>query len=148
MSTDPAAEADRRLEEAVAREGARDPREFYRGRMRDLKQSDATAYEQAVAYYRDTLIPSVASGEADPLDAWTEYGRRLAEWTTPGHAVAIDPTGRATPWTPGSGRSSLVLHMPDGKGGRALLIGLPPEPTLAQRAAFDVLVEGKQKLRT
>jgi len=148
MSDDPTAEADRRLEEALAREGARDPREFYRERLRELKQTNPDGYAGAVAYYRDTLIPGVASGEAEPLEAWTEYGRHLAESLTPGRTVAVDGTGRSHPYQAPAPRDQLVLHIPDGKGGRALLVGLPAELTPAQRATYDVLVSGKLKLKS
>lgn len=147
MSEDLNARADARLEEALAAAGARDPREFYRDRLRELKQADPEGYSGAVAYYRDTLIPRVASGEVDPLSAWTEYGRRLAEAVAPGRTVAVDGTGRAHPYEEPSPRDRLVLHLPGGKGGKALVVGLPPELTPAQRATYDVLVSGKLKLR-
>ncbi len=147
MSDDLNARADARLEEALAAEGARDPREFYRERLRELKQADPEGYAAAVAYYRDTLIPEVASGAAEPLSAWTEYGRRLAEAVSPGRTVAVDGTGRAHPYEPPAPRDHLVLHFPGGKGGRALLVGLPASLSPAQRATYDVLVGGKQKLR-
>ena len=139
-------EANRRLEEALAAAGARDPREHFRARLRELKQDDAGAYEQAVAYYRGTLVPGVASGEADPLVAWTEYGRRLAELTAPGRTVALDAAGRAEPYAAPAAADRMVLHLPDGRRGKALLVALPPEPSRAQRAAYDLLVEGRQKL--
>ena len=87
MTDDLAATADRALEAALEASGARDPREFYRDRLRELKRVDADAYESAVAYYRDTLIPEVASGAVNPLGAWTEYGRRLADALAPGRTV-------------------------------------------------------------
>jgi len=146
MSDEITTEADRRLEEALERGGARDPREFYRDRLRDLKGADPRGYEKAVAYYRDTLLPSVASGEAEPLAAWTEYGRRLAEALAPGRTVSIDGSGRALPYQPPPAPDRLILHLPDEKGARALLVGLPPDLTPAQRATYDVLIRGRQKL--
>lgn len=143
MSDERTAEADRRLEEALAASGARDPREFYRERLRVLKQESPDGYEGAVAYYRDVLIPDVASGRADPLGAWTEYGRMLATSLTPGRTVSIDASGRASAYdTPE--RDALVLHLPEG-GTRALLVGLPDALSPAQRATYDVLVSGKQR---
>lgn len=142
--SDLAAQADRALEDALARTGARDPREFYRQRLRALKQSDPSSYEEAVRYYRETLIPDVAGGEGDPLEAWTEYGRRLAEWTAPGRTVAVDATGRAEPFQPPAG-DRLILHLPDAAGDQAILVGLPPQLTPAQRATYDVLVAGKRQ---
>jgi hypothetical protein len=146
MSEDLTLAADRRLEAALEAEGARDPREFYRDRLRELKTLDGEGYRKAVAYYRDTLIPEVASGAVDPLAAWTEYGRRLAESLAPGRTLTIDATGRAHAYETPPARDRLILHLPEGTGGRAILVGLPPEPTLPQRATYDVLVSGKQRL--
>jgi len=146
MSDEITRQADRALEAALEISGARDPREFYRERLRDLKQADPDGYQDAVAHYRDTLIPSVADGSAAPLDAWTEYGRRLAEALSPGRTVSIDESGKAHPYQ-GPDLSRLILHVPEHTGTRALLVGLPPALSPAQRATFDVLVSGKHRLR-
>jgi hypothetical protein len=138
--------ADRALEEALNRSGARDPREFYRDRLRELKQASPEAYDEAVTYYQETLVPSVAGGGVDPLAAWTEYGRTLAELSAPGSTVSIDSTGRAEPYDAPTDPDQLVLHMPDAKKGRALLVALPRELSGAQRACFDWLVRGRLKL--
>lgn len=138
--------ADRVLEEALEQTGARDPREFYRERLRELKQSNPDGYREAVAYYREKLIPTVAEGNRPPLDAWTEYGRVLAQAAEPGRTVSIDATGRAHPYE-GPDLERLILHLPDQKNARALLVGLPPELSTAQRATFDVLVARKQRFR-
>ncbi|MDH5590612.1 MAG: hypothetical protein OEZ65_13520 [Gemmatimonadota bacterium] len=147
MSTDLTAEADRRLDDALAASGARDPREFYRERLRELKQLDVDRYAEAVAYYRDTLIPTVAEGREDPLVAWTEYGRHLASLVAPGRTVEIDATGLAHPYAHPYDPARLVLHLPDQSGGRALLVGLPSELSAPQRATYDILVMGRQKSR-
>jgi hypothetical protein len=147
MSHPTTAEADRRLEAALAEHGARDPREFYRDRLRDLKEADTEAYEQAVTYYRETLLPSIANDGVEPLDAWTEYGRRLAVALVSGRTVRIDASGKAHPYE-GPSRSDLVLQVPEGKGGRAVLIALPSELSRAQRATYDVLVSGKTRATT
>jgi len=144
MSDDRAAAADAALEAALTASGARDPREFYRERLRELKRASPGEYESAVAYYRDTLIPEVAAGEGDPLHAWTEYGRRLAAALAPGRTVGVDETGLAHEYQ-GPERDRLVLHLPHANGARALLVGLPPSLTPAQRATYDVLVDGKQR---
>ena len=141
------AQADARLEAAMAREGSRDPREFYRERLRELKQVNPEGYAEAVAYYQGTLIPEVASGTGDPLSAWTEYGRRLAVAVTAGRTVAIDETGRVHEYRNPAPRDLLILHLPEGSGGRALLVGLPARLSAAQRATYDVLVSGKLKQR-
>ena len=147
MSDDLQSKADSKLEAALTASGARDPREFYRDRLRDLKQADREAYEQAVGYYRDTLVPAVAGG-ADPLPAWTEYGRRLAELAAPGRTMMIDRTGSAAPYQAPAPADQLILHLPEGRGsGRALVVGLPADLSRAQRATYDLLVSGKLTLK-
>ena len=145
MSQDQTAEADRRLQEVLESSGARDPREFYRERLRELKSADASAYSEAVAYYKDRLIPEIAAGSVDPLVAWAEYGRTLAESLAPGRTVSIDTTGRAHPYESPASPEQLVLHIPQNQGVRALLVSLPATLSPAQRATFDVLVSGKQR---
>ena len=142
--TDLTAEADRRLQEALDASGSRDPREFYRERLRELKGSNADGYQNAVAYYRDTLIPQVASGDVAPLAAWAEYGRQLAEAVAEGRTVSIDASGRAHPYE-GAVEGRLIVHLPDDAKLRAILVGLPPELSPAQRSTYDVLISGKQR---
>lgn len=144
MSDKTAAEAEQKLEAALQAEGARDPREFYRERLKELKQHSQEAYQGAVAYYRDVLLPSIASGEAHPLDAWTEYGRTLADALAPGRTVRVDVTGKASTYE-APNRTDLVLQVPSGKGGRAVLVALPSKLSRAQKATYDVLVRGKTK---
>ena len=134
MSDDLQAEADLRLEEALADTGARDPREFYRECLRNLKQVDRRAYEEAVGL--------------DPLPAWTEYGRRLALLTAPGRTVMVDQAGVAEPYGEPAPLDRLVLHLPEAQGSanRALVVGLPAELTRAQRAHYDLLVSGRLTL--
>ena len=92
--SDPVSEqADRRLAEALAASGARDPREFYRERLRELREENSDRYDEAVVYYSETLLPSIASGAMNPLHAWTEYGRRLAVALAPGETVRVDESG-------------------------------------------------------
>lgn len=147
MTDDTQKEADRRLEEALEARGSRDPREFYRERLRELKERDPEGYAEAVGYYRDTLIPQVAEGSVDPIEAWTRYGRRLAEATAPGRTVVVDATGKAHPWSDPPPADQLVLHLPEDRGRRAILVALPPDLTPAQRATYDVLVAGRKKAR-
>ena len=145
MSEDHAAEADRRLQEVLESSGARDPREFYRDRLRELKSADASAYSEAVAYYKDRLIPEIAAGSVDPLEAWAEYGRMLAESLAPGRTVSIDTAGLAHHHESPAPPDRLVLHLPQNQGVRALLVSLPAKLSPAQRASYDVLVSGKQR---
>lgn len=144
MSESLAAAAGRILEAALAESGARDPRDFYRERLRELKHSRPEEYQRAVVYYSDTLLPEVAEGRREPLAAWTEYGRRLAEALAPGRTVSVDATGRAHVYG-GAAPDRLILHLPEDKGAKALLVALPRALTPEQRATYDVLVSGKQR---
>lgn len=139
-------EADRRFEESIAASGARDPRDFYRRALRDLKEVNPDGYRKAVDHFQTVLGPAVASGEAEPLTAWREYGRLLAELTGKGRTVSIDETGRAHPYSPDDSMDLLVLHLPDAKGGPGILVSLPPNPSAAQRATYQLLVQGKHRL--
>lgn len=140
------AEADRRFEEALKATGARDPRDFYRQVLRELKESNPEGYDRAVRHFQTTLVPGIASGEAEPLGAWREYGRLIAEAAEPGNTVEIDETGRARPYSPECPFDRLVLHVPHERGRRAILVSLPPIPSPAQRATFELLVRGRQRL--
>jgi hypothetical protein len=146
MSDTTAADAEKVLEAALAESGARDPRDFYRERLRELKRTHPDEYQRAVAYYTDTLLPEVAERRRDPLVAWTEYGRRLAEALAPGRTVSIDDSGRAQPYA--NSADGLIVHLPEDKGARALLVSLPRSLSASQRATYDVLVAGKQRMGT
>jgi hypothetical protein len=145
MSETVTAAAEQALEAALTESGARDPREFYRERLRELKRLRPDEYQSAVTYYTHTLLPDVAERRRDPLVAWTEYGRRLAEALAPGRTVAVDETGRARPYDSDAG-VGLVLHLPHDGGARALLVALPRTLSPAQRATYDVLVAGRQRV--
>jgi hypothetical protein len=140
-------EADRRFEEALEATGARDPRDFYRAALRHLKEGNPEGYTQAVDHYQNTLCPSVASGEAEPLRAWREYGRLIAEMTGPGRTVAIDETGRSDTYSPETPLDRMVLHLPEQKGSRGIVVALPASLSPAQKASYDLLVQGKQRLQ-
>jgi hypothetical protein len=146
VSDDLQRRADEQLEAALARSGARDPREFYRVRLKELREKDRDAYERAVAYYKGELIPAIAAG-ADALAAWTDYGRTLAQLHGPGRTVSVDPTGRAAPYATPADPDHLVLHLPDAAREPAALVGLPTELTSAQRATYDWLVQQRNQLR-
>lgn len=134
--------ADRRFEQALAARDARDPRDFYRERLRDLKEGNVEAYHRAVEYYETRLLPAVAAEGSDPLGEWLEYGRFLAGLVARGRTVQIDPTGRASGYAPPVPQDHLVLHLPDSAREGALVVGIPPRLSPAQRATYDLLVEG------
>ena len=139
--------ADRIFEEALGQTGAKDPREFYRTRLREMKADDPEAYRDAVAYYENDLVPSIAEAGDDPLMAWQRFGCRVAELTVPGTPIEIDATGRRRPYAPPTPPDRMVLHIPQGSSSRALVVGLPPELSAAQLATYDLLVGGRQKMR-
>ncbi len=114
--------------------------------LRELREVNPGGYDRAVSHFQDVLVPSIATGGADPLWAWREYGLLIAEVTTVGRTVAIDETGRSQPFHSDTPMDRLVLHLPNAKGGRAILVSLPPNPSAAQRAAYDLLVAGKHRL--
>lgn len=140
-------EADRRLEAALAEHGARDPREFYRGQLRELREVNPQGYQDAVTYYRDTLLPAITRDGQEPLAAWTDYGHTLASLRAPGRTVAVDASGRARAFLSPHALEELVLHLPDEQRLKAILVALPPRLSSAQRATYEWLVSGRLKLR-
>ena len=139
-------EADTLLNAALAESGAVDPRPRYRLLLSELKKQDSSAYERAVARFRDALIPSIARQEVDPLTGWLEFGRYLAEALAPGRVLAFDEEGRSSPVMGPASSKDLILHVPSDPRTRAILVGEPAQPTRAQRATVDLLVEGKVML--
>ena len=139
--------ADRIFEEGLRQTGAKDPREFYRTRLRKMKVDNPDAYRDAVAYYENDLVPSIAEAGDDPLMAWQRFGCRVAELTVAGTPIEIDANGRRRPYAAPTPPDRMVLHIPQGSSGRALVVGLPPELSAAQLATYDLLVGGRQKLR-
>ncbi len=146
QTENPQALADERLEVALEKTGARDPRAVCRERLRQLKSVDEAAFEQALGHYRDRLVPAIAAGE-EPLTAWVEYGRTIARLTFHGRTVAIDRTGLAREYATPADPEALVLHLPGGGKGRALLVAQPRDPSPAQQATRDLLVDGRSTMR-
>jgi len=139
--------ADQRFAEALKASGARDPRDFYRKALRDLREMNPGGYEKAVGHFQEVLVPAIASGDSEPLWAWREYGRLIAEASAEGRTVAIDETGRSLPFESDSPLDRLVLHLPDARGVRAILVSLPPTLSPAQHSAYQLLVAGKHRLQ-
>jgi hypothetical protein len=135
------ARADRRFAAALERTGARDPRDFYRARLRELRERDEEAFREALAHYENELLPAVAREDSDPIAVWLEYGRLLARLTVDGAAVQIDPSGRALPYRPPVPLDHLVLHLPTASRTPVLPIGIPPQLSPAQRATYELLVK-------
>ena len=148
MTSDPKQAADTRFAEALAASGARDPRDYYREKLRELRRLNPEGYAEGVAYYQNTLIPSIAGGDADPLEAWRDYGLLIARLTAPGRPVAIDAGGRSRSFDPPGEPADMVLHMPDRSRERPILVALPAQPTPAQSATYDWLVAGRRSPRS
>ncbi|MQA90140.1 MAG: hypothetical protein GEU90_07885 [Gemmatimonas sp.] len=135
--------ADQRFEEALGRLGARDPRDFYRSWLRQLRERSPDDFSRATGYFDQTLIPAVADEGGDPIAEWLEYGRFLASLLEEGETLQIDPTGLAKPYSPPVGVDQLVLHLPTSTRQPALAVGLPTQLSAAQRATYDLLVARK-----
>lgn len=144
MTDDLRKTADVRFEAALAAAGARDPRDYYRSQLRELKRSNPRGYADAVAYYQSTLVTSIAEQDADPLQAWQRFGLRIAQLAAAGRAVAVDPAGRSRPFEAPGRTEDMILHLPDARNQRVLLVGLPPEPSTAQMAAYNWLVRRRR----
>jgi hypothetical protein len=138
------ARADERFEEALRAAGARDPRDFYRDRLRVLKEQDPASFRRALGYFTETLIPTVAREDSDPLAEWLEYGRLLATLTVAGRTVQIDASGRAVDYRRPVPVDSLVLHLPEASTLPALIVGIPPKLSPPQKAAHELLVKQQQ----
>ncbi|HET6764562.1 MAG TPA: hypothetical protein VFH27_12850 [Longimicrobiaceae bacterium] len=136
--------ADQRFQDALKATGARDPRDHFRKVLTEMRASNPAAYKEALGYFSTRLIPAVAADASDPIAEWLEYGRVLATLQAPGRTVQLDPTGRSTPYAAPIPADRLVLHLPDATSAKAILVGLPPEMSPAQRAAYDLLVRQSQ----
>jgi hypothetical protein len=134
--------ADRRFEAALAGSGARDPREYYRARLREIRDDRPEAYRKAVEYYETRLVPSVADEGTEPVGAWLEYGSFLASLVAPGRTVQIDETGRAQEFDRSSAPGKLVLHLATSTREPVRLVGIPERLSPAQRATYQLLVKG------
>jgi hypothetical protein len=140
------AHADERFARALEAAGARDPRDFYRKQLVALKAANREAYQRALGYFEERLIPAVAREDSDPLAEWLEYGRVLANLATPGRTVQIDASGRATEYARPVPPDTLVLHLPERTGDPAIVVGIPGTLSPAQRANYDLLVRQQQAL--
>jgi len=146
MEDDLQTRADERLSETLETTGAPDPRAHCRALLKHLRSRNESAYAEAVAHYRTRVLPAVAGPDQDPLTEWIAYGVRIAELGYSGRTVIVDGSGRSRPYAASRAAGEIVLHLPEDQRARALVVSLPSSPTPAQRAALDLLVEGKQQL--
>lgn len=142
QSDDVRGRADQRLDSALREAPVQDPRPHYRQALRQLKLLNPAGFERALRFFEEQLVPAVAS-DADPLDAWLEYGRMIAAESGPGRIVEVGPSGRAHAADrerPGGG---MLLWLPDDDGARAMVLRAPRPATRAQQATVELLVEGR-----
>jgi hypothetical protein len=141
MSDDRRARADARLEAALGGAGCRDPRPHYRRVLRHLKDRDEGAFRRATERFETELVPACLDG--DPIAAWLDYGLRLAEDLGDGRIMDIDGTGRARAADDPATATGLLLHIPEDAGKPVVVLREPREATAPQRAALELLVEGR-----
>lgn len=137
-------QADARLEEALGRRGLRDPRDPLRARLRAMRETPA--FGEFVRYYEEELVPPVARGAADPVEAWEEFGRRLARASGEGREVAVDPSGRAEPVAGTIPDDRIVLYLPGDARDPPLPLRVPRDLSSHQEATLALLVEGRLRL--
>ena len=139
-------QAEDRLDQALAETGAMDPRIPYRQLLRDLKHRSEPEYDHAVALFQESVLEATAAEDADPLSSWLQFGLGLAERLQPGKDVLIDETGRVGPFAPPPSWRDLILHVPEDRRAKAIVVGRPPKLTRAQSATIDLLALGNVRL--
>jgi hypothetical protein len=140
MSSDVRNRADARLEEALGRAQLADPRPALRERLRQLKERDETAFEEARRYFEESVLARVGGGEDDPILAWIDYGVMLAELTAGGRVLAVSPDGRASDWSPPYRAGELILYMPHETRTAVTVLASPLVLSAPQQATVDLLV--------
>jgi hypothetical protein len=138
--------ADAILADILGKKSVRDPREICRKQLQNLKQDDHNAYQKALAYYEETLLPEITQNDKDCLVAWQKYGCFVANLRDPGSPVEIDTSGNLHDYNDPTPMDRMVLHIPDITSHRALPITLPLEMSEAQAATYDLLVKGAHQL--
>ncbi|HEX6587680.1 MAG TPA: hypothetical protein VF039_01555 [Longimicrobiales bacterium] len=138
---------ERRTDAAFAASVWQDPRAEYRALLKRLREHDSALFEEAVRAYESTVAGRLAEDErADPVGAWIEYGRSLAQLAGGGRIVAIDSDGRATEAPTGSLSATLLLQLPTDESVPAFVVAAPRETSAAQRATAALLAAGAQAL--
>jgi len=138
--------ADGLLEAGLAERGLSDARSAFRVLLRDLKARDTALFDRAASYYSETVVPRVAGG-ADAVETWIDYGGFIGSLGETGELMSIDRTGRAGRYAAPLRTGDLVLFVPDGGRNGAFAVVSPIEPSPAQAATLDLLVEGKLSLQ-
>ena len=145
MTDDLRTRADANLTAAAATLRLADPRPAYRERLRILKEERPEAFATALRHYEENVLPAIAN-DGDVMSAWVRYGAALGAHTAPGRMVRVDETGRASAFAPPVQAGSLILHIPDENSAPILVATAPAEPTAAQQATLNLLVNRKLSL--
>ena len=131
------------FEAALARYGLADPRPALRERLRALRESNATAFEEAKKHF-EQMKSDAEPGEA--LEHWIAYGHFLGELTSPGKLYHIDEVGRAEPWSAPLHSGAMLVHLPEDSSAAALAVVLPSRMSGAQEATYSLLVARRLSL--
>ena len=142
MTADIKALADRNLTAAAARLRLADPRPAFRERLRFLKDERPDAFATALRHYEEKVLPELAS-EGDAIAAWVRYGEAIAAFTAAGRLITVDAQGRAMKFATPVPEAALILHVPDDTAAPVLVAASPSEPSAAQQATLDLLVNRK-----
>jgi hypothetical protein len=147
MSTEVRTRAEARLTEAAAALQLADPRGPLRARLKQLREEQPETFGRAVAHYEEVVLPALAEGDdGDAIAVWLEYGRWIGQLSSNGRLAAIDGTGRAAACKPPLPPASLVLFLPEDHAAAAFVAVAPLEPTPAQQATVELLVNRKLAL--
>jgi hypothetical protein len=138
------ATAEARLEHAAAALELSDPRPPYRERLRHLREVHPAAFQRAVDYYENDVLPAMTAGDA--IAAWLDYARVLASTTAEGALHVIDETGRAALYNSQLSPRSLVLFIPEDTSEAVLVAAQPLQVSRPQQATLDLLVGRKLAL--
>lgn len=124
--------------EALAKHGLQDVQPLYRQLLLRLKAQDSTAYDEAVARYKDDVEASVKDA-GDPVAVWVEYGVWLAPKLMPGTLMAVNENGLASPADAPPPLGPMLMHLPDDQKVRGLVLAMPADPSPAQKETAALL---------
>lgn len=131
--------AEERYAKELAGRAIADVRPACRYLLRQLKAVTPDAYEAGVRRYEDELIPSIADGSVNPLDAWIDYGAWLCDQLYDGHLVSVDASGRSSPFSGPLPDGAMALYLGAKDDQPTILLASPESLSAHQTAARDLL---------
>ena len=132
-------EAEDRYSAELAERGTSDVRPACRYLLKQLKATAPEAYEAGVRRYEEELVPSIADGSLNPLDAWIDYGAWLCGQLYDGRLVCVDASGRSSPLSGPLPDGAMALYLGAKDDQPTILLALPESPSAHQTAARDLL---------